>query len=309
MTPLSAVSSRPAQPVGAAFDGARDRAITLADGRQLGYREIGARDGWPVLFFHGLGTTRVICPASVEVANDVGASLIAVDRPGIGLSDRLPDRRLLDWPADVEQVLDRLRLDSVSVVGWSGGGAYAAATAFALPARVAMCGLVSAPAPISGVKDADYLRRFDRTAARAARGAPWMVRLAMWKWGRRQRRDAAGFFDKSFAEMCAADQEVLSEPGLRQQMIDNSAELYRQGGRGLYDEALVLARRWGFEPGAIRVPVHIWHGEQDDVVPVAMARYMAREIPSARTTFYADEGHHLLYRRWPEILRALASPR
>jgi pimeloyl-ACP methyl ester carboxylesterase len=261
-----------------------------------------------VFFFHGLGTSRVICPTDERLAFDLGVRLIAVDRPGIGLSERLPGRRLLDWPADVEQLADGLGLRTISLVGWSGGGAYACATAFMLRDRVEVCGLVSAPAPISGVKDADYMRRFHRTAAKAARGAPWMVRLAMWKWGRPQRRDAERFFDKSFSEMCAADQEVLSEPGLRRQMIDNSAELYRQGTRGIGDEALVLARRWGFEPRAIRVPVRIWHGERDDVVPAAMARYMAAQIPTAQPTFYADEGHHLLYRRWPDILCALARP-
>lgn len=307
MTLTSPARSRHAAAVAVVLGSARgDGTVALSDGRRLGYRELGPRDGRPILFFHGLGTSRVVCPADEVLADELGARLIAVDRPGIGLSDRLRGRRLLDWPTDVEQLADRLGLGAFSVVGWSGGGAYAAATAFALGARVDVCGLVSAPAPISGVKGADYLRRFDRTAARAAFGAPWMIRLALWKWGRPQRRDAAGFFDKSFAEMCAADQEVLSEPGLRQQMIDNSAELYRQGGRGLYDEALVLARRWGFEPRSIRVPVRIWHGEQDEVVPVAMARYLAREIPTARPMFFENEGHHLLYRRWPQILRAIA---
>ena len=308
MTLTTTAHRRPPLPAAAGLTGARrDGTVALADGRRLGYRDLGPRDGLPVLFFHGLGTSRVVCPADEALAFELGARLIAVDRPGIGLSERLRGRRLLDWPADVEQLADRIGLGSFAVVGWSGGGAYAAATAFALGDRIATCALVSAPAPISGVKGVDYLRRLDRTAARAAFGAPWMIRLAMWKWGRPQRRDAARFFDKSFAEMCAADQEVLSEPGLRQQMIDNSAELYRQGGRGLYDEALVLARRWGFEPRSIRVPVQIWHGEQDEVVPVAMARYMAREIPTAETTFFADEGHHLLYRRWPQILRVLAA--
>ncbi|HEY7599537.1 MAG TPA: alpha/beta hydrolase [Candidatus Limnocylindrales bacterium] len=283
----------------------RDATITLADGRRLGFREIGPRDGRAVLFFHGLGTTRVICPADEQLAGDHGVRLIAIDRPGIGLSERLPGRRLLDWPADIAQLADRLALASFAIVGWSGGGPYAVACARVMPERVRAVGLVSAPAPISGVKGVDYLRRFHR-AARAAGRAPWMIRLAMWNWGRPQRRDPVRFFDESFAEMCAADQEVLSEPGLRQQMIDNSFELYRQGGRGIADEALVLARRWGFAAHEVRVPVHIWHGEQDEVVPLAMAHYLAREIRGARTRFFAEEGHHLLYRRWPDILAALA---
>ena len=283
-----------------------DGTLRLSDGRRLGYRVHGPSDGRPVLFFHGLGTSRVICPTDDALAEQLGMRLIAVDRPGIGLSDRLPGRRLLDWPADIAHLADALGLDDMSIVGWSGGGPYAAACAYRLPERVRSVALVSAPTPLTGLARPDFLRRFHRTAAQAAGRAPWMIRLAMWHWGRPQRRNAELHFDRSFAEMCHADQQVLAQPGVRRQMIDNSAELYRQGGRGMYDEALVLARPWGFDPRHIRVPVAIWHGETDDTVPVEMARHMARLLPDCRATYLPDEGHHLLYRRWPEILASLA---
>jgi pimeloyl-ACP methyl ester carboxylesterase len=285
-------------------DAVRDRSIRLRDGRRLGYRESGRPDGTPVLFLHGLGTSRVICPVDQPLADSLAVRLIAVDRPGIGLSDPHRGRRLLDFTSDVAELADALGLDRIAVVGWSGGGPYAAACAYRLPDRVHAAGMISAPAPISGV-DGAYLRRFHRTAALSARRAPWTMRLALWHWGRPQRRDAEEFFDRSFAEMGHADQQVLSEPKVRQQMIDNSAELYRHGGRGMYDEALLLARPWGFDLRDIAVPVHIWHGEQDETVPVAMARHLADVIPTSRATIYPDEGHHLLYRRWPEILAAL----
>lgn len=277
----------------------------LRDGRRLGYAEYGDPDGRPVLFFHGLGTTRVICPPDDAPARELGVRLIALDRPGVGLSDPLPGRRLLDWPADVVQLADALGLREFAVVGWSGGGPYAAACGYLLPDRVRAVGLISAPAPLSGAPAADYLRRFDRTAARAAGRAPWMIRIALWHWGRPQRRDPVRFFDDSLADMIQADQLLLSRPDVRGQMIANSAELYRHGGRGLYEEALVLARRWGFSPSHIRVPVHIWHGAQDRTVPPRMAHYLARAIPGAQLTVYPDDGHHLLYGRWPEILAAL----
>jgi len=291
------VAERPAR--------SEDRLISLRDGRRLGYAEYGDPYGRPVLFFHGLGTTRVICPPDDAPARELGVRLIAVDRPGVGLSDPLPGRRLLDWPADVVQLADQLGLSDFAVVGWSGGGPYAAACGYLLPDRVRAVGLVSAPAPLSGAPAADYLRRFDRTAARAAGRAPWMIRIAMWHWGRPQRRNPVRFFEDSLANMIEADQLALSHPMVRGQMIANSAELYRNGGRGLYEEALVLARRWGFSPGEIRVPVRIWHGERDSTVPPRMAHYLARAIPGARLTIYPQEGHQLLYQRWPEILADL----
>ena len=175
-----------------------------------------------------------------------------------------------------------------------------------MPDRVSADRVVSSPAPLTGAPDAsDYVRRFDRHAVRAADRAPWLVRIALWHWGRGQRRDAAGFFDKSVADMCAADQAILSEPELRGRMIANSTELYRQGGRGMYDEALVLARPWGFTLDEISVPVHVWHGALDETVPTAMADYLGGAIPTAQLHIHADEGHHLLYRRWPEILATL----
>jgi pimeloyl-ACP methyl ester carboxylesterase len=285
---------------------AEDRRVRLSDGRWLGYAEHGDPHGRPVLFFHGLGTTRVICPTD-DVARRLGVRLIAPDRPGIGLSDRLPGRRLLDWPADVAELADRLDLDSFAVVGWSGGGPYALATGHALRGRVSAVALVSAPAPLAGTTDPAYLRRFDRNAARAADRAPWVIRLALWHWGRAQRRDAARFFEESVAEMCEADQEVLSEPELRDRMIANSDELYRQGGLGMYDEALVLARPWGFELSELAVPVQIWHGARDSTVPTAMTRHLEQEIPDAQLRLFSDEGHHLLYSRWSDILTELVS--
>ena len=284
-----------------------EQRIRLHDGRWLGFVESGDPNGKPVLFFHGFGTTRVICPPD-ESAQRLGVRLIAVDRPGLGLSTPKPGRRLLDWPDDVRQLADQLGLERFSVVGWSGGGPYALACARRIGERIDSIAIVSGAAPLAKTTCTDYLRRFDRNAVFVAGKAPWVVRLAMWHWGRPQRRDAEAFFEKSLAEMCAADQAVLAEPQLRSRMIANSAELYRQGGRGMYDEALILARPWGFDPSEIRVPVDIWHGARDEVVPFGMSAHLAEAIPGAHLRVFDHEGHHLLYRYWADILRSLVVP-
>jgi pimeloyl-ACP methyl ester carboxylesterase len=284
---------------------AEDRRLQLSDGRWLGYAETGVPDGLPVFFFHGFGTTRVVCPPD-ETAANLGVRLIAVDRPGIGLSEPLPGRRLLAWPADVAEFADRLGVERFGIVGWSGGGPYALACGHALAERVTSVALVSAPAPLAGTRESGYLRRFDRNAVRAADRAPWVIRLAMWHWGRGQRRDAERFFYESLEDMCEADQSVLADEALRDRMIANSTELYRQGGRGMYDEALVLARPWGFELESVAVPVQIWHGARDRVVPIAMPTHLAEALPAASLRVFPDQGHHLLYPYWPQIVSELA---
>jgi len=206
--------------------------------------------------------------------------------------------------------LGSLRPCVSSLVALSGAGASqvldaAGACARRLGDRIDSIAIVSGAAPLAGTTRKDYLRRFDRNAVIAAGRAPWVIRLALWHWGRAQRRDAERFFEQSLTEMCAADQEALSEPALRNRMIANSVELYRQGGRGMYDEALILARPWGFDPSEIRVRVDIWHGVLDRTVPTAMSTHLAELIPGAHLRLFPNEGHHLLYRFWPDILGAL----
>jgi pimeloyl-ACP methyl ester carboxylesterase len=306
---LTAISApaRPAARTSEVERGPRpeDHLLRLADGRRLGWSESGNPNGKPVFFFHGFGTTRIVCPPDGPAITH-NLRLIAPDRPGIGLSDPQPGRSLLDWPSDVVELADHLGIDRFSIVAWSGGGPYGLASGLVLASRVDAIAAVSPAAPLAKPTDPGYLRWRDRNAVRFANRAPWVIRLALWHWGRAQRSDAEKFFEKSVADMCAADQAVLAEPDLRNRMIANSAELYRQGGRGMYDEALVLSKPWGFNPAELRVPVSIWQGGRDETVPTAMAEHLAEVIPGATMRMYPDEGHHLLYRYWPDILADLA---
>ncbi|MBX3031642.1 MAG: alpha/beta hydrolase [Chloroflexi bacterium] len=282
------------------------RAVVLADGRVLGYDDIGDVGAPVVVYHHGFGSSRVVRHPDDALTARLGIRLIAVDRPGIGLSTGRPGRRLLDWPSDLVQLLDRLGIERAHVLGWSGGGPYALACGWAMPDRVNRIGLISVAAPL--VPGADYLLRMHRVASRAADNAPWAIRLAMWRWSRAQRADPERHLDKAIEGMIEADRIVLEDPGLRRVMLANADEMYRQGGRGLYDEALIMARPWGFPIAGVQVPVRLWHGELDTAVPVGMGRYLARTLPQVHATFYPGEAHHLLYDRWTEIIEAFMAP-
>src|SRR3712207_3027181 len=98
----------------------------------------------------------------------LGIRLLAVDRPAIGLSDPQPRRTLLAWPRDIREMADALGIQRFSVLGWSGGGPYALACAYAMPDRIVAAGLVSAPAPLAYDRSREYLTRRHRAAANAA---------------------------------------------------------------------------------------------------------------------------------------------
>jgi len=68
-----------------------------------------------------------------------------------------------------------------------------------------------------------------------------------------------------------------------------------------------MARQWGFDLAAIKVPVLLWQGERDRNVPAAHGRYLAGAISTCRATFYPDEAHlSLPLNHQREILSVLA---
>ena len=121
----------------------KNSTITLPDGRRLGCAEYGDPDAMPVLYCHGFPSCRLE-PSMLPVS---GIRLIALDRPGYGLSDPLPGRTLLDWPRDVAAAADALGLGRFAVAGVSGGAPYAAACAALLKDRVMGLALICGIAP------------------------------------------------------------------------------------------------------------------------------------------------------------------
>src|SRR5215210_6467089 len=95
-----------------------DQAIKLHDGRRLAYHDLGPRHGQPVFYFHGWPSSRqewrVVL--SQKLLKQLGVRLILPNRPGIGGSTFLPDRRILDWPNDVLALADALGIERFAVV-------------------------------------------------------------------------------------------------------------------------------------------------------------------------------------------------
>jgi pimeloyl-ACP methyl ester carboxylesterase len=116
--------------------------LRLADGRTLGYAAYGSPRGPAVLHFHAAGSSRLEHPVAHTAVTLPAVRLLVVDRPGHGLSSFQPRRTLLDWAVDVKQLADHLGLEQFSVTGWSAGGPYALACAFALPERVKAAALL-----------------------------------------------------------------------------------------------------------------------------------------------------------------------
>jgi pimeloyl-ACP methyl ester carboxylesterase len=65
----------------------------------------------------------------------------------------------------------------------------------------------------------------------------------------------------------------------------------RAGIDGWVDDDLAFMAPWGFDVGAIRVPVAVWQGEHDLMVPPAHAAWLGGHVPAVDLAIVPGEGH------------------
>lgn len=284
--------------------------IRLSDGRLLGYAEYGDPQGWPVLYFNGYPGTRFEGKLISEAAARASVRLIGLDRPGMGLSDFQPVRRMLDWPDDVIEFADALGLGQFSVVGVSGGGPFSAACAFKIPDRLRACGIIAGTGPMDPTSE--DITRANRVMGFVAQRAPLLFRALMW-WslGRfsQDRERLEVIIEKQGQQLPERDRKLFGRPEVRMFFAEEAAEAFRQGSKGpAWEGKLLFGESWGFVPEDISMEdVYLWHGELDGNVPVSMGHAMAKRIPNCQARFYPDEAHlSLLLNHAEEILATLS---
>jgi pimeloyl-ACP methyl ester carboxylesterase len=103
-------------------------------------------------------------------------------------------------------------------------------------------------------------------------------------------------------EMPEADRRVVSDTGIRALLAKNFAEALRDSADGWVDDALALCSPWGFNLSDIRVPVLLWHGENDVFSPPSHTRWLAGQIPSAELWVQRDAAHFSALELVPDVL-------
>ena len=279
------------------------RHVRLIDGRSLGYAEYGDPAGRPLFFFHGWIGSRLDFRPNDEAARTLGVRVIAVDRPGCGLSDYQDDRTLLDWPEDVRELADQLGIGRFAIVGHSFGGPYVAACALKLADRVTRVGIVAGIAPLRRRGATRGMAALVRANLWLAGHVPALARPFVVLMGHVVRRPA-WVMKSALAGLPPSEVELLSRPEFAG-FATGYGEMYRTGSRGPYWDALTFARPWSFSLEDVRPHVELWYGEADANVPIQMGEYYHAALPHSRLRRYPGEGHLIFYSHAPEILATL----
>lgn len=286
-------------------------ALDLPDGRVLELAVTGPADGPVLVLHHGTPGSLVRSRVVEDAAHRRGLRLVTFNRAGYGGSTRKPGRSVADAAADLESVLDHLGAERCLTLGTSGGGPHALACAALLPDRVAAAASVAGVGPY-GVADLDFLagmgadnvEEFGHAAAGEQQLRTALEPVApLLREARAQ--DLADLMDTLLPE---ADRACLASGPNGEDLAAQFKESLRTGVSGWLDDDLAFVRPWGFALDAIAVPVFVWQGDRDLMVPVAHGRWLIDHVPGAAARLRPGEGHLSVFlNRADEILGELAA--
>jgi pimeloyl-ACP methyl ester carboxylesterase len=283
--------------------------VTTADGRRLRYEVTGAPDGAPVFLLHGTPGSRIGPKPRASVLYRLGVRLISYDRPGYGGSDRLPGRTVASCASDISAIARDLDISSFAVVGRSGGGPHAMAAAALLPSQVTRAAVLVSLAP-NDADDIDWYAGMNDANVRefaTARSDEQKLIESLRLQADRTRRNPLSLLDSLRGQITAPDRRVVQDVSIERLLLETYAEAMRPGPYGWIDDTLALRRDWGFRLPDIRQRVRLWHGADDNVVPVSHTRWLAERIPRAEIEVQTGAAHFGAMEVLTDILSWLAA--
>lgn len=267
--------------------------VTAADGRTLAVTEAGAADGAVLLSQHGSPGSGRLYRTEVESAERLGMRLLAYDRPGYGRSTPHPGRSVADAASDIATIMDALGAERFATYGWSGGGPHALACAGMLEGRCAAVATIAGAAP-ADAPDLEFTAGMGEGNVEefgtARRGREPLAELL--------RGEAAGLASVTADQLAEAMAPHLSAPDAAALTGELAEHLHTMilgglapGIDGWLDDDLAFVKPWGFDVAAIEVPVSIWQGADDLMVPGDHGRWLAEHVAGADAQLLPEEGH------------------
>lgn len=291
-------------PRGPAVSGLR---IKLRDGRHLAYKEFGVskeRAKYKIILVHGFGSCKhedAFCES--ELVEKLGVHVVSFDRPGYGESDPDPSRSAKSVALDVAELGDQLDFGAkFYVVGCSMGGQMVWGCLKYIPHRLAGAALL---APVINYRWPSFPSKLlaetfykqpveDQWASRVAYYAPWLV-----YWWNTQKWFPPNSVIAGRANFTAPDLEILSKRDLS--LVDLAYPTQQGVHESLHRDMIVAFGPWDFDPTEIDDPfpngegsVHLWQGDVDGLVPVALQRYIAKKLPWIKYHEMQNTGHMFL---------------
>ncbi|MEQ6886284.1 alpha/beta hydrolase [Salicola sp. Rm-C-2C1-2] len=270
----------------------RIHTLTTPDNRQLMGLETGAENGTPLVYAHGMPGSALEALFLHEQALMAGFRVLALDRPGIRDSSYQPDRTLLDYPRDLALFLDHLAIEQCVHMGWSSGGSRTLAAAHELPGRVQLAVLLSSYTHFREMPGAQrLLLRTLWPGPLIADISPALFQGVVSLITAIAQRRPDFYMARARSLFSDADHAILADPGQIRRFRASQLACLNSGARAIATDLLTEMGDWGFRLGDIHTRTLINQGAEDQLLPPAYARHLARTLPDSRLTMLPHSGH------------------
>ena len=283
--------------------------LITKDNRRLSYLEVGDPDGPLVIHNHGGPSSRLEAHFFADAASKHGLRLVCVDRPGIGQSSPQEARKYSGWADDMTAIADSLGYREFGVTGWSEGGPWAlAAAAYIDPARLRHVTSISGGSygAFGDNSARKHLSAIDSLGGFLALHFEPGFRLMYEALAKTAVNFRETYIQQLLKTINAYDQEILRRPGFATAFCEASAECFAQGSEGLVRDSEILYRSWDFDVRLIQRRVHLWQGLDDRLVPNAINKDVADQMPGAVWHPVSGAGHFVAIGSAEEIFGVAA---
>jgi len=249
----------------------------------------GADQGVALVFHWGTPSPPVRWDSLSAAARQRGLSLISYARPGYSRSTRDRGRSVADAAADTAVVLDALGAGEFVAVGHSGGGPHALACAALLADRCLAAVSVAGLAPFDA-DDIDWMAGMDDESVEEHTTA-LTGEAALDSYLQQSAEPLSAVTAEEIAVLLPEVDRIALAEELADVLVRSLRLGVAEGIDGWLDDELAFVKPWGFDLGLIRVPVAVWHGRDDRMVPFAHGEWLHTHLATSRSRFLEDEGH------------------
>lgn len=270
-----------------------EQLINAPDGRVIEIATLGSPGGSTLFFHHGTPGSMALVKLLAPLVEGGSLFIVSMSRAGYGQSTRLEGRNVAACVDDTRTVLDALGRGEYAVAGWSGGGPHALACAALDAPRCIAAWSLAGVVPMSA--DIDWTEGMGpenlEELALAKEGGP-EYEAKMLETGELFSTATRENVIELFGNLVSGvDKASMVSDDTREVMAAGLSHGFAKGWRGYYDDDQAFMVDWGFDPTTITVPVAVWFGNEDLMVPPSHGQWLARSLPTATSNHYPNEGH------------------
>lgn len=266
--------------------------FTRSNDQVVAYFDYGQSEN--VLFWHhGTPTAGPIQPHVRRNADANGFRIVEVVRPGYGSSTTISDRTVNSAAQINLEIADALGIENFAIIGGSGGGPHALASAHLAGSRCIAQLIIAGLAPFNE-PNFDFAAGMSEETREA-----WLLALTSMEdfevsmskmateWSSYDFDQIKEKFDVD-PENPISDERILSIQAMMQYS-------FMQGSIGLRDDHLAFLKPWGFSLGDISMPVQLWVGTKDVNVPQSHSHYLNGVIPNSELLIVENKNHFTIW--------------